>query len=48
MPTGKEAREYWIRLVELETKVEGLVTYQKWQMGLLALIFMAALKAAIH
>lgn len=48
MPTGKDAERYWERLIKLETKVEGLILYQKWQVGLLALIFMAALKAALH
>lgn len=48
MPTGKEGNRFWIRLVTLEERVQGLIIYQRWQMALLALIFMAALKAAIH
>ena len=47
MPTGKEGHRFWERLIKLEERVEGLMTYQRWQMGLLALIFLAALKAAV-
>ena len=47
MPTGKDGNRFWERLIKLEERVEGLMTYQRWQMGLLALIFLAALKAAV-
>lgn len=48
MPTGKEGNRFWERLVKLEIRVEGLMIYQRWQMGLLALIFLAALRAAMR
>jgi len=44
MPTNNK---FWERLIKLETRVESVMTFQKWQMGLLALIFLAALKAAV-
>jgi hypothetical protein len=44
MPTGKDGIKFFERLVKLETKVEGLMTFQKWQMGLLAAILLLALK----
>lgn len=31
------------KVAKLEARVENLVSYQKWQMGLLAAIFMAIL-----
>lgn len=47
MPTGKEGNRFWERLVILEQKVANIMTFQKWQMALLACIFLAALKAAV-
>jgi len=47
MPTGKDGHRFWERLITLEQRVESVMTFQKWQMALLALIFMAALKAAV-
>lgn len=44
MPTGKEGIRFFERLIKLETKVEGLMTFQKWQMALLAAILLLALK----
>jgi len=45
MPTGKNAIKFLERLVSLEVKVKNLIWYQKWQMGLLAAIFVAVLAA---
>lgn len=47
MPTGKEGTKFFERLITLEQKVANVMTFQKWQMALLALIFMAALRAAV-
>jgi hypothetical protein len=47
MPKGRAADRFWERLIILEEKVKNIMTFQKWQMALLALIFMAALKAAV-
>lgn len=47
MPTGKEGHKFWERLVILEQKVANIMTFQKWQMGILAAIFLMALKAAV-
>lgn len=47
MPTGESGRKFFERLIVLETKVANVMTFQKWQMALLALIFMAALRAAV-
>lgn len=41
MPTGKIAREFFERLATLEARVENLMTYQKWQMSVLATILAA-------
>jgi hypothetical protein len=35
------------RIVALEIRAESLITYQKWQMGLLAAIFVMSLGALI-
>jgi hypothetical protein len=48
MPTGKEGQRFWERLVVLEEKVKNIMTFQKWQMGILAAIFLAALRAAVR
>lgn len=45
MPTNQA---WWERLTKLEERVKNVMTFQKWQMVLLAAIFLAALKAAIH
>jgi hypothetical protein len=45
MPTGKQAHKFLERLVALETKVKDLIWYQRWQMGLLAAIFVTVLAA---
>lgn len=45
MPTNKQDVErFFERLAILETKVAALMTFQKWQMGLLAAILMLAVK----
>lgn len=38
MPTGEVARKFFERLAVVETQVHSLITYQKWQMGILAAI----------
>jgi len=48
MPKGREGHRFWERLITLEQKVANIMTFQKWQMALLTLIFMAALRAAIR
>ena len=44
MPTGKDGLRFFERLVILEIQVKALMTWQKWQMGLLAAILLLALK----
>lgn len=36
------------KVAVLQTKVESLVTYQKWQMGLLTAIFIIAFTALVR
>lgn len=45
MPNTKD---WLVWRAEIDQKIANLMTFQKWQMGLLTLIFLAALKAAIH
>jgi hypothetical protein len=47
MPKGKIAFKFHERLIIVEQKILNIVTFQKWQMALLAAIFLAALKAAV-
>ena len=47
MPKGKLAFQFHERLIVVEQKVKNIMSFQKWQMGILAAIFLAALKAAI-
>lgn len=44
MPTGKDGIKFFERLITLETQVKALMTFQKWQMGLLAAILLLAVK----
>lgn len=44
MPHGKVAERFFERLAILETKVAALMTWQKWQMGVLAAILMLAIR----
>lgn len=45
MPSNqKDVQRFFERLAILETKVANLMTFQKWQMGLLAAILMLAVK----
>lgn len=46
MPNGRHGTRFFERLIVLETKMLDIVRFQKWQMVLLAAIFLAALKAA--
>lgn len=48
MPTGKDGQRFWERLVVLEQKVANVMTFQKWQMAILAAIFLATLKVAVR
>lgn len=41
MPTGKIAQEFFERLAKLEARVENLMSWQKWQMGVLSTILAA-------
>lgn len=45
MPNGKIAEQFFERLARVETKVEGLVMYQKVQMGALVAILAAVIGA---
>lgn len=48
MPNNKkDVDEFFERMAVLETKVAGLMTFQKWQMALLAAILLLAIKAWI-
>lgn len=48
MPTRlKDVEKFFERMAVLETKVEGLMTWQKWQMGVLAMILLAAVKMLV-
>ena len=45
MPSNKrDVKEFFERLTILETKVAGLMIFQKWQMTLLAAILLLAIK----
>jgi hypothetical protein len=45
MPTKLEdVKKFFERIAVLEAKVEGLMTFQKWQMALLAAILLLAMK----
>lgn len=45
MPNSKEdVKEFFQRISVLETQVKGLMTFQKWQMALLAAILLFAIK----
>lgn len=43
MPTGNKADQFFERLAKLEERVEGLLSYQRWQMGILATILVTVL-----
>ena len=47
MPTGKIAIEFLERMAKLEARVESLMTWQKWQMGVLSGLVLIAIKAWI-
>ncbi len=45
MPSKLEdVKKFFERIAVLEAKVENLMNYQKWQMGLLAAILLIAIK----
>lgn len=46
MPSKLEdVKKFFERIAVLETKVESLMSYQKWQVGLLTAILLMAIKA---
>lgn len=48
MPTKfKDVEKFFERIASLEAKVEGLMTFQKWQTGLLAALILMAVKAIV-
>lgn len=40
----EDVKKFFERIAILETKVENLMAYQKWQLGLLAAILLIAVK----
>lgn len=40
----EDVKKFFERIAVLEAKVENLMTYQRWQMGLLAAILLMAVK----
>lgn len=47
MPRGKIADQFFERLAALEARVENLMTYQKWQMTILAAILITVVTKSI-
>jgi hypothetical protein len=41
MPRGSEGNRFFERLIVLEEKVKDLMRWQRWQMGVLAVILAA-------
>lgn len=49
MPTRlKDVEKFFERMAKLEAQVANLMTWQKWQMGVLAAILLAALKVLVR
>jgi len=40
----KDVKQFFIRIAILETKVDNLMTINKWQMGIVAAILVLAIK----
>lgn len=47
MPTGKIAAEFLERLAKLEARMENVMSFQRWQTGLLAALILMAFKALV-
>ncbi len=47
MPTGKAATEFLERMAKLEERVENLMTFQKWQVGIMATILAGVLTTLV-
>ncbi len=48
MPSlAKDVKMFFERITALETKVEALMLFQKWQMALLAALILMLLKVAL-
>ena len=45
--TKKEVQEFFQRVAILETKMENIMSFQKWQTGLLAALILMAFKAVV-
>ncbi len=45
--TRKEVEEFFQRVAVLETKMQSIMSFQKWQTGLLAALILMAFKALI-
>ena len=43
----KDVKEFFTRIAVLETKVDNLMTINKWQMGIVAAILLLAVKTWI-
>lgn len=46
--TIADVKKFFERIAILETKVENLMVWQKWQMGILAVLLVAALKVLVN
>lgn len=48
MPTKlKDVEMFFQRIAKLEARVENLMDWQKWQMGILAVVLIAAVKVLV-
>ncbi len=48
MPTKlKDVERFFERIASLEARVENLMSWQKWQMGILAVVLIAAVKVLV-
>lgn len=43
----EDVKRFFERIASLEARVENLMTWQRWQMGILAAILLAALKLLV-
>ncbi len=42
-----DVKKFFERIASLEAKVENLMTWQQWQMGILAVLLLAAVKVLV-
>lgn len=48
MPTKfRDVQEFFERISKLEARVENLMDWQRWQMGILAVLLIAAVKVIV-